>query len=160
MQTKGFSPVCMRMCSSRELLSLQAFSQSGHIKLDVLVWVVICALKNVKLTLESAAFMRNPEKCLVPQSGPSSKRFLAEFTVKAPFAGVSDQMRGQVVLVAKDLVAKFTRVHGMIADPLRLDQIAHGVHGRDLGDVVINHHFGGRRWGRWRQSRKLFRWSR
>ena len=31
------SPVCMRMCSSRELLSLQAFSQTPHMKLDTLV---------------------------------------------------------------------------------------------------------------------------
>lgn len=118
-----------------------------------------------KCELVESAFMKNFLEFL-PQSGPSSKCFLAEFTIKAPFAGMSDQMRGQVVLVAKDLVAKFTRVHGMIPDPLRLDQIAHGIHGRDLRDVVINHHFGGHRhrprgrWGRWWQSRKLFRWSR
>ena len=36
-------PVCIRMCSSRELLSLQAFSQTVHMKLEVLVWVVMWA---------------------------------------------------------------------------------------------------------------------
>ena len=33
------------MCSSKELLSLQAFSHTGHIKFDVLEWVVMCARK-------------------------------------------------------------------------------------------------------------------
>ena len=44
-QTKGFSPVCILMCSSRLLLSLQAFSHNGHMKLEVLVCVVTCALR-------------------------------------------------------------------------------------------------------------------
>ena len=33
------------MCSSKELLSLQAFSHTGHIKFDVFEWVVMCARK-------------------------------------------------------------------------------------------------------------------
>ena len=80
--------------------------------------------------------------CL-PQSGPSSKCFLAEFTIKAPFSGMSDQMRGQMVLVAKDLVTKFTRINGMISNSLRLDQITHGINGGDFGHIVFNHHLRG-----------------
>ena len=37
--------MCILICSSKLLLSLQAFSHSGHIKFEVLVCVVMCALK-------------------------------------------------------------------------------------------------------------------
>ena len=34
-------PVCIRMCSSKELLSLHAFSQTVHMKFDTFVCVVM-----------------------------------------------------------------------------------------------------------------------
>ena len=43
-QLRQYLPVCIRMCSSKELLSLHAFSQTPHMKFDTLVWVVMWAL--------------------------------------------------------------------------------------------------------------------
>lgn len=73
-----------------------------------------------------------------PKCGLAAKVLLAVPALEAPLAGVDDQVRAQVVLVAKDFVTKVTGIDGVVANPLALHQLTHGGHGGHLRHGVVH----------------------